>query len=157
MEDDDDTSIGLPSLGPSGLSGPGGAALLDSDQEDELDSELCFSGLTSALTSGRDLTGEMAGAIAGGMIQAALAGALQPHPPSGPRGEGQAQTHAGLYRGFRHQSSSELDTDLDGEDFELLDQSELSQVDSSGAAGQGGARSRTQGPGFLSNLLGKPQ
>ncbi|XP_061080231.1 reticulophagy regulator 3-like isoform X1 [Conger conger] len=148
LEDDEDTSIGLPSLGPPGAAGPRGAALpdledpLDSDAEDELDSELCFSGLTSALTSGRDLSGEVAGAIASGMIQAALAGALQPHPPAG----------RGPPRGFRHQSSSELDTDLDGEDFELLDQSELGQADPSG-----GPRSRTQGSGFLSNLLGKPQ
>ncbi|KAJ8344713.1 hypothetical protein SKAU_G00289060 [Synaphobranchus kaupii] len=163
MEDDDDTSIGLPSLGPSGMSGPRSATLLDvedhlnSDLEDELDSELSLSGLTSALTSGRDLTGEVAGAIASGMIQAALAGALQPHPPTGPRREGHAPPHAGLYRGFRHQSSSELDTDLDGEDFEMLDQSELSQMDRFGAPGQGGLRSRTQGSNFLSNLLGKPQ
>ncbi|XP_035254386.1 reticulophagy regulator 3-like [Anguilla anguilla] len=163
LEDDDDTSIGLPSLGPSGLSGSRSAALLDledeldSDPEDELDSELSFSGLTSALTSGRDLTSEMAGAIASSVFQAALEGALQPRPPTGARGEGHAQPHAARSRGFRHQSSSELDTDLDGEEFELLDQSELSQMDPCGAPSQGGLRSRTQGPSFLSSLLGKPQ
>ncbi|KAJ8251241.1 hypothetical protein GJAV_G00218860 [Gymnothorax javanicus] len=159
LEDDDDTSIGLPSLGPAGLPGSRSAALLDvedqlnSDPEDELDSELSLGGLTSALTSGCDLTGEMAGAIASSMIQAALAGAMQPHPPPGPHGD----THAAPGRGFRHQSSSELDTDLDGEDFELLDQSELNQMDPFGAPRQGGPRSRTQGSSFLSNLLGKPQ
>ncbi|XP_036409278.1 reticulophagy regulator 3-like [Megalops cyprinoides] len=159
MDDDDDTSIGLPSLGPSGLSGPRASVLdvdahLDSDQE-ELDAELSLSGLPPA----RDLTGEIAGVLASNMIQAALAGAMQPHPPAGPRREGPPR--AGPHRSFRKQSSSELDTDLDGEDFEMLDQSELNQMDPLGPSGrgggQGGQQSRTQGSSFLSNLLGKPQ
>ncbi|KPP73296.1 protein FAM134C-like, partial [Scleropages formosus] len=157
LDDDDDTSIGLPSLAPSTISGLRSTTLdvdihLDSDQED-LDTELSLSGLPPV-----DFTGEIAGAIASNMIQAALAGALQPRPPPGPRRE--ARPRAGGPRGFRKQSSSELDTDLENEDFEMLDQSELSQMDplggSSRSSGQGGAQTRSQGSGFLSNLLGKP-
>ncbi|XP_067089346.1 reticulophagy regulator 3 [Osmerus mordax] len=158
MEDDDDTSIGLPSLG---LAGPRGALLdldahLDSDQED-LDAELSLSGLPPASTFADDL----AGVIASNMIQAALAGALQPRPPATRRREGQPRAVA--QRGHRKQSSSELDTDWDVEDFEMLDQSELNQMDPLGSAGggrgggQGGGQQMNQGSSFLSNLLGKPQ
>ncbi|KAJ8414421.1 hypothetical protein AAFF_G00052910 [Aldrovandia affinis] len=160
MDDDDDTSIGLPSLGPSSRRGRSSASLdveshLDSDQED-IDDELSRSGFPFAT----DLTAEISGIIASNMIQAALAGALQPHPPPGSHrgGPPRAPTH----RGYRKQSSSELDTDPEGEDFEMLDQSELNQMDPMGASGQGGRhgghqQQRNQGPSFLSNLLGKPQ
>ncbi|KAK2833195.1 hypothetical protein Q5P01_017084 [Channa striata] len=153
MDDDDDTSIGLPSLGLSGLSSHRPSVLdvdahLDSDQED-LDAELSLSGLPPA----SDFAGDLAGVIASNMIQAALAGAMQPRPPGTQRREGPPK--AGVHRSYRKQSSSELDTDLDGEDFEMLDQSELNQLDPVGA---GGARQgESQGPIFLSNLLGKPQ
>ncbi|XP_029013889.2 reticulophagy regulator 3 [Betta splendens] len=154
MDDDDDTSIGLPSLGPSGLSSHRASVLdvdahLDSDQED-LDAELSLSGLPPA----SDFTGDLAGVIASNMIQAALVGALQPRPPAAQRREGPPK--AGAHRSYRKQSSSELDTDLDGEDFEMLDQSELNQMD---PIGGGGAvrRGESQGSTFLSSLLGKPQ
>lgn len=154
MDDDDDTSIGLPSLGPSGLASHRASVLdvdghLDSDQED-LDAELSLSGLAAA----SNITGDLAGVIASNMIQAALAGAMQPRPPAAQRREGPPR--AGAHRSYRKQSSSELDTDLDGEDFEMLDQSELNQLDPLGEGG-GTRRGENQGPNFLSSLLGKPQ
>ncbi|XP_059204353.1 reticulophagy regulator 3 [Centropristis striata] len=154
MDDDDDTSIGLPSLAMSGLASHRASVLdvdahLDSDQED-LDTELSLSGLPPA----SDFAGDLAGVIASNMIQAALAGALQPRPPASHRREGPPR--AGAHRSYRKQSSSELDTDYDGEDFEMLDQSELNQMDPLGGGG-GSRRGESQGSNFLSNLLGKPQ
>ncbi|XP_015241417.1 PREDICTED: protein FAM134C [Cyprinodon variegatus] len=153
MDDDDDTSIGLPSLGPSGLGSHRASVLdvdahLDSDQE-ELDAELSLSGLPSA----SDFSGELAGAIASNMIQAAIAGALQPRPP--PAQRRQAHPRSVSHRSYRKQSSSEFDTDLDAEDFEMLDQSELNQMDPFG--GGGARRGESQGSNFLASLLGKPQ
>lgn len=155
MDDDDDTSIGLPSLGVSGLTSHRASVLdvdahLDSDQED-LDAELSLSGLPPA----SDFAGDLAGVIASNMIQAALAGALQPRPPATQRREGPPR--AGAHRSYRKQSSSELDTDLDGEDFEMLDQSELNQMDPLGGGGGGTRQGESQGSTFLSSLLGKPQ
>lgn len=154
MDDDDDTSIGLPSLGLSGLASHRASVLdveshLDSDQED-LDAELSLSSLPPA----SNITGDLAGVIASNMIQAAIAGALQPRPPAAQRREGPPR--AGAHRSYRKQSSSELDTDLDGEDFEMLDQSELNQLDPFGE-GAGSRRGESQGSNFLSSLLGKPQ
>lgn len=153
MDDDDDTSIGLPSLGLSGLSSHRASVLdvdahLDSDQED-LDAELSLSGLPPA----SDFAGDLAGVFASNMIQAALAGAMQPRFPAAHRREGPPK--AGAHRSYRKQSSSELDTDLDGEDFEMLDQSELNQMDPLG--GGGTRQGESQGSNFLSSLLGKPQ
>lgn len=142
MEDDEDTSIGLPSLGPSGLSSHRPSVL---DVEETLDSEEELDSLPVTA----DLTGELAGVIASNMIQAALAGAMQPRAP---RREGPPK--AGAQRSYRKQSSSELDTDWDPEDFEMLDQSELNQMD---PVGGGARRGDSQGSTFLSSLLGKPQ
>lgn len=142
MEDDEDTSIGLPSLGPSGLSSHRPSVL---DVEETLDSEEELDSLPVTA----DLTGELAGVIASNMIQAALAGAMQPRAP---RREGPPK--AGAQRSYRKQSSSELDTDWDPEDFEMLDQSELNQMD---PLGGGARRGESQGSTFLSSLLGKPQ
>ncbi|KAM9746176.1 reticulophagy regulator 3 [Menidia menidia] len=154
MDDDDDTSIGLPSLGPSGLASHRASVLdldahLESDQED-LDTDLSLSGLPPA----SDFSGDLAGMIASNMIQAALAGAMQPRPPTTQRRHGPPK--AATSRSYRKQSSSEWDTDLDGEDFEMLDQSELNQMDPLGG-GEGGRRAESQGSNFLSSLLGKPQ
>lgn len=155
MDDDDDTSIGLPSLGPSGLASHRASVLdvddnLDSDQED-LDLSL------SALPSASNLTGDLAGVLASNMIQAALIGAMQPRPAAAQRREGPPR--AAVQRSYRKQSSSELDTDLDGEDFEMLDQAELNQMDplGGGGGGAGSRRGEGQGSNFLSSLLGKPQ
>ena len=153
MDDDDDTSIGLPSLGPPGLASHRASVLdvdahLDSDQED-LDAELSLGGVLQT----SDLTGDLAGVIASNMIQAALVGAMQPRPTQ----RRQGPPRAGAHRSYRKQSSSELDTDLDGEDFEMLDQSELNQMDPLGEGGGASRRGESQGSYFLSNLLGKPQ
>ncbi|XP_061158602.1 reticulophagy regulator 3 [Syngnathus typhle] len=147
MDDDDDTSIGLPSLALSGLQSPRASVLdvdahLDSDQED-LDAEMSLSGLPPA--------SDFMGDIASTMIRAALVSSMQPRRPSGQRS--QASRRAGAHRSFRKQSSSELDTDFDVEDFEMLDQSELSQMDPVVE----GQRRESQGSNFLSSLLGKPQ
>uniref|UniRef100_A0A8D2ZZS4 Reticulophagy regulator family member 3 n=1 Tax=Scophthalmus maximus TaxID=52904 RepID=A0A8D2ZZS4_SCOMX len=155
MDDDDDTSIGLPSLCLSGLASHRASVLdmdghLDSDEED-LDRELSLSGLPPA----SDFSGDLAGVIASNMIQAALAGALQPRRPAAHRRE--APPAARAHRSYSKQSSSELDTDLDGEDFEMLDQSELNQMDPLAGGGGGGRRGESQGSNFLSSLLGKPQ
>ncbi|KAM8843935.1 reticulophagy regulator 3 isoform 1-T3 [Spinachia spinachia] len=152
-DDDDDTSIGLPSLGVSGFASHRASVLdvdghLDSDQED-LDAELSLSGLPPA----SDFAGDLAGVIASNMIQAALAGAMQPRPPRSQRREGPPR--AAAHRSYRKQPSSELDTDLDGEDFEMLDQSELNQMDPLG--GGSTRQAEGQGPNFLFSLLGKPQ
>ncbi|XP_061761351.1 reticulophagy regulator 3 isoform X2 [Nerophis ophidion] len=145
MDDDDDTSIGLPSHRASVLDVD---AHLDSDQDD-LDSEVSLSSLMPA----SNLTGDLAGVIASNMIQAALVGAMQPRRPAAHRR--QAPPRAGTHhRSHRKQSSSEMDTDLDTEDFEMLDQSELSQMDPLGDAG---GRGQSQGSNFLSSLLGKQQ
>ncbi|XP_028842295.1 reticulophagy regulator 3 [Denticeps clupeoides] len=148
MEDDDDPSLGLPSLGSARLSGVRRSTLqelesglLDSDPEEELDLSLGALRQASA-----DLSGRLAGDIAAGMIHAALASAVQPR----------VRDHRA--RAYRQQDSSELDTDLDGEDFEMLDQSELNQMDPfGGSAGGRGGGSHQRDSGFLSNLLGKPQ
>ncbi|XP_061906016.1 reticulophagy regulator 3 isoform X1 [Entelurus aequoreus] len=145
MDDDDDTSIGLPSHRASVLDVD---AHLDSDQDD-LDSEVSLSSLTTA----PNFTGDLAGVIASNMIQAALVSAMQPRRPSAHRR--QAPPRAGTHhRSHRKQSSSEMDTDLDTEDFEMLDQSELSQMD---PLGEGAGRGQSQGSNFLSSLLGKQQ
>nr|XP_020463003.1 protein FAM134C [Monopterus albus] len=153
MDDDDDTSIGLPSLGLSGLASHQASVLdmdahLDSDQDD-LDAEISLSGLPPA----SDFTGDLAGVIASSMVQAALAGVMQPRIPTQRR---PGPPKAGGHRSYRKQSSSELDTDLDVEDFEMLDQSELSQMDALGRGG-GSRQGESQGSNFLSSLLGKPQ
>lgn len=154
MDDDDDTSIGLPSLGPSGLASHRASVLdveghLDSDQDD-FDTDLSFSSRPAV----SELPGDLAGVIASNMIQAALLGSMQPRPPTTQRRE--VPPKAATQRSYRKVSSSELDTDLDGEDFEMLDQAELNQMDPLGG-GERGRRGEGQGSNFLSSLLGKPQ
>lgn len=154
MDDDDDTSIGLPSLGPSGLASHRASVLdveghLDSDQDD-FDAELSFSSRPVA----SEFSGDLAGVIASNMIQAALLGTMQPRPPTTQRRE--APPKAATQRSYRKIPSSELDTDLDGEDFEMLDQAELNQMDQLGG-GERARRGEGQGSNFLSSLLGKPQ
>lgn len=152
MDDDDDTSIGLPSLGPSGLASHRASVLdveghLDSDQDD-FDADLSFSSRPAV----SELSGDLAGVIASNMLQAALLGTMQPRPPTTQRRE--VPPKAATQRSYRKISSSELDTDLDGEDFEMLDQAEL--MDPLGG-GERGRRGEGQGSNFLSSLLGKPQ
>ncbi|NWU84859.1 RETR3 regulator, partial [Onychorhynchus coronatus] len=114
IDDEDDTSIGIPSLAyrPQGMED----LHLPYDQEE-----------SGALPSVQNLTNNIAGFVTRGMIQLALSGA--PQPGSSRSTQRGAKTH------FRA-VSSDLDTDAEGDDFELLDQSELNQLDPSGSRGQ---------------------
>ncbi|MGH0125254.1 UNVERIFIED_CONTAM: hypothetical protein FKN15_051688 [Acipenser sinensis] len=93
LDDDDDTSIGIPNVPYRSLTQE--EASLYSDQED-IDTEL---------PSAHDFTSDIAGIIASNMIQAALVGAIQ-----GPARRDNPQRAPP--RGYRKQSSSELDTDV---------------------------------------------
>ncbi|XP_066554618.1 reticulophagy regulator 3 isoform X2 [Amia ocellicauda] len=156
LDDDDDTSIGIPSLGLPGVTRHSLSredTHLYSDQDDfDVDVDL---------PSANTFSADLAGLIASNMIQAALAGAVQPAVQ--PRRDSAQRAP----RGYRKQSSSELDTDLEGEDFEMLDQSELNQMDPFVLASRSGPpqqqqqeqqqQERNLGTSFLSNFLGKQQ
>ncbi|XP_059937800.1 reticulophagy regulator 3 isoform X2 [Mesoplodon densirostris] len=117
LDDEDDTSIGMPSLmyrSPPGAEEPQGPpASRDEAARPEL--------LLGALPAGSNLTSNLASLVSQGMIQLALSGASQP----GPAGLPPRRTTRGVLRA----PSSDLDTDAEGDDFELLDQSELNQLD----------------------------
>lgn len=117
LDDEDDTSIGMPSLmyrSPPGAEEPQApAATRDEAALPEL--------LLGALPAGSNLTSNLASLVSQGMIQLALSGASQPGPSGPPP---QRAT-----RGFLRAPSLDLDTDAEGDDFELLDQSELNQLD----------------------------
>nr|XP_020743697.1 protein FAM134C isoform X2 [Odocoileus virginianus texanus] len=117
LDDEDDTSIGMPSL--MYRSPPGAEESQDppASREEAALPEL----LLGALPAGSNLTSNLASLVSQGMIQLALAGASQPGP-SGPPPRRAA-------RGVLRAPSSDLDTDAEGDDFELLDQSELNQLD----------------------------
>lgn len=117
LDDEDDTSIGMPSLmyrSPPGAEEPQAPS---ASQDEAALPEL----LLSALPAGSNLTSNLASLVSQGMIQLALSGASQPGP-SGPHPRRAT-------RGFLRAPSSDLDTDAEGDDFELLDQSELNQLD----------------------------
>lgn len=117
LDDEDDTSIGMPSLmyrSPPGAEESQGPP---ASREEAALPEL----LLGALPAGSNLTSNLASLVSQGMIQLALAGASQPGP-SGPPPRRAA-------RGVLRAPSSDLDTDAEGDDFELLDQSELNQLD----------------------------
>lgn len=121
IDDEDDTSIGIPSL----------------MYRAQVQEDLCLSHsqeVTSELRPGEllyshNLTNDLASFVTKGMIQLALSGASQPGSTHGIRQQQSA-------RAFLRTSSSELDTDAEGDDFELLDQSELNQMDPSVSHGQ---------------------
>lgn len=111
IDDDDDTSIGLPST--VNLSRLSTNQLFD-EQESEAGHPL------GRFPGAQQITDNIAGLVTRGMIQLALAGANQQAPSflDNPRP-----------KTYQRNSSSELDTDAEADDFELLDQSELSQMD----------------------------
>ncbi|CAK6438176.1 unnamed protein product [Pipistrellus nathusii] len=116
LDDEDDTSIGMPSLvyhSPPGAEPQTSPASRDESTLPEL--------LLGALPAGSNLTSNFASLVSQGMIQLALSGASQP----GPSGQPPRRATRGILRA----PSSDLDTDAEGDDFELLDQSELSQLD----------------------------
>ncbi|CAH2302000.1 reticulophagy regulator 3 isoform X1 [Pelobates cultripes] len=111
IDDEDDTSIGIPSrANHPRLS----STQLYDEQESEADMSL------GGFPGAQQITDNIAGLVTRGMIQLALAGATQ-----------QASTFLDNPRAktYQRNSSSELDTDAEADDFELLDQSELSQMD----------------------------
>ncbi|XP_054848747.1 reticulophagy regulator 3 [Eublepharis macularius] len=122
IDDEDDTSIGIPSLAfrAQGQEDP----RLSYDKE-EMPSEF----LLGAVPSTHNLTNDLAGFMTRGMIQLALSGSSPLGSTSGNR-----QQHSAM--AFLRTSSSELDTDAEGDDFELLDQSELNQMDPASSRGQ---------------------
>lgn len=116
IDDEDDTSIGIPSL-----------AYRPQVTEDlRLPYEQEESG---ALPSVQNLTNNIAGFVTRGMIQLALSGAPQPGSSRSDNPQRGAKT-------YLRRASSDLDTDAEGDDFELLDQSELNQLDPAGSRGQ---------------------
>ncbi|XP_074915836.1 reticulophagy regulator 3 isoform X1 [Chelonoidis abingdonii] len=122
IDDEDDTSIGIPSLayrsqGMEDLRHP-------YDQEEAVPALLL-----GALPSEHNLTNNLAGFVTRGMIQLALSGASQPGPVCSDNLQRGTKT-------YLRTSSSDLDTDAEGDDFELLDQSELIQLDPAGSRGQ---------------------
>ncbi|XP_053115191.1 reticulophagy regulator 3 isoform X2 [Hemicordylus capensis] len=121
IDDEDDTSIGIPSLAYRAQ----GQEDLQLSHSREVSSEL----LSGQLPSTHNLTDDLASFVTRGMIQLALSGASQSGSIHGIRQQQSA-------RAFLRTSSSELDTDAEGDDFELLDQSELNQMDPSVSRGQ---------------------
>ncbi|KAM7068815.1 reticulophagy regulator 3 isoform 2-T2 [Molossus nigricans] len=117
LDDEDDTSIGMPSLmyrSPPGAEEP---QVPPASRDEAALPEL----LLGALPAGSNLTSNLASLVSQGMIQLALSGASQPGPSGPPPRR--------ATRGFLRAPSSDLDTDAEGDDFELLDQSELNQLD----------------------------
>ncbi|NXF13768.1 RETR3 regulator, partial [Smithornis capensis] len=116
IDDEDDTSIGIPSLAYR----PQGTEDLHLPYEQE------EPGVPPSVQS---LTNNIAGFVTRGMIQLALSGAPQPGSSRSTNPQRGAKTHL-------RAASSDLDTDAEGDDFELLDQSELNQLDPAGSRGQ---------------------
>ncbi|XP_054032922.1 reticulophagy regulator 3 [Dryobates pubescens] len=113
FDEEDDTSIGLPSLAFRSQ------ATEAAPPEQEL----------GALPAVQHLTNNIAGFVTRGVIQLALSGAPQ-------AGSARSQQPPRAAKPLLRAGSSDLDTDAEGDDFELLDQSELSQLDPAGSRGQ---------------------
>ncbi|XP_031990182.1 reticulophagy regulator 3 [Corvus moneduloides] len=116
IDDEDDTSIGIPSLAYR----PQGTEDLQLPYEQEE---------FGTLPSVQNLTNNITGFVTRGMIQLALSGAPQAGSSRSTNPQRGAKTHL-------RAASSDLDTDAEGDDFELLDQSELNQLDPTGSRGQ---------------------
>ncbi|XP_051850376.1 reticulophagy regulator 3 [Antechinus flavipes] len=118
LDDEDDTSIGLPNLAYRSPPGAEESSRATTNQDEATLPEL----LLSSLPTGTNLTSNLANLVSQGVIQLALSRAQQQAPPAAPQRAA---------RGFLRAPSSDLDTDAEGDDFELLDQSELNQLDPS--------------------------
>ncbi|KAG8446656.1 hypothetical protein GDO86_014199 [Hymenochirus boettgeri] len=112
IDDEDDTSIGLPISDQH----PHLSVQQLYDEQESSEAELSLGGFPGAQL----IKENIAGFMTRGMIQLALAEASQ-----------QGQAYADKTKPYQRNSSSELDTDAEADDFELLDQSELNQMDSS--------------------------
>lgn len=117
IDDEDDTSIGLPL--------PASHPRMSSDQLYD-DQESSESEIPLALGA-QQIKDNLTNLVTRGMIQMALAGVTQ-----------QASSFLENTRPktYQRNSSSEMDTDAEADDFELLDQSELSQMDPTNPRGQ---------------------
>ncbi|KAG8139782.1 putative Protein FAM134C-like protein [Naja naja] len=122
IDDEDDTSIGIPSLAPRNQA-------QEQNQQSHKQEAVTSEFLLSELPLMHNLTDDLAGFVTRGMIQLALSGTSQSVAVHSNRQQRSAKA-------FLRTSSSELDTDAEGDDFELLDQSELSQMDPSNSLGQ---------------------
>ncbi|KAM6993901.1 reticulophagy regulator 3 [Passerculus sandwichensis] len=116
IDDEDDTSIGIPSLA---YRAQGTEDLQLPYEQEEF----------GTLPSVQNLTNNIAGFVTRGMIQLALSGGSQAGPSRSTHPQRGAKTHL-------RAASLDLDTDAEGDDFELLDQSELNQLDPTGSRGQ---------------------
>ncbi|KAF2985931.1 hypothetical protein EK904_006723, partial [Melospiza melodia maxima] len=116
IDDEDDTSIGIPSLA---YRAQGTEDLQLPYEQEEF----------GTLPSVQNLTNNIAGFVTRGMIQLALSGGSQAGPSRSTNPQRGAKTHL-------RAASLDLDTDAEGDDFELLDQSELNQLDPTGSRGQ---------------------
>ncbi|XP_053555312.1 reticulophagy regulator 3 isoform X2 [Bombina bombina] len=112
IDDEDDTSIGLPSAAHL----PHGSSNQLYDEQEVSEIEMSLGGFPGA----QQITDNIAGLVTRGMIQLALAGATQ-------QGAGYAEVPRA--KTYQRNSSSEIDTDTEADGFEMLDQSELNQMD----------------------------
>ncbi|XP_067825396.1 reticulophagy regulator 3 [Heptranchias perlo] len=144
VDDDEDTSLGIPTAPYQALAQED--VSLFSDQED-IDADISLSGLPSPLnfTGSEGLT--LAGAIASNMMSAALSSAAQETQMVRDNPQWVAS------QTWHEHSGTEMDTDAEGDDFELLDQSELNQYENVTSQDRG-ARQHLKA-GFLSNFLRK--
>ncbi|XP_075033487.1 reticulophagy regulator 3 [Mixophyes fleayi] len=110
IDDEDDTSIGLPIAAIH----PNLATDQLYDEQESSESEIPLA------VGARQITDNLSNLVTRGMIQMALAGVTQ--QASGFFENPRAKT-------YQRNSSSEMDTDAEADDFELLDQSELSQME----------------------------
>eukprot|EP00062_Callorhinchus_milii_P016012 gi/632966863/ref/XP_007899655.1/ PREDICTED: protein FAM134C [Callorhinchus milii] len=130
VDDDDDASLGIPA-GPDHLVVQEDDASTFSDQED-IDADISLSGMPSPLNFVGSQGFGLANMLAHQMMAAALSGASQETQ----YGWKQNPQRAAAQPRHEH-SSSEMDTDAEADDFELLDQSELSQCESTSSQERG--------------------
>lgn len=117
IDDEDDTSIGLP-LSAS-YRHVCSDQLYDEQESSESEIPLAF--------AAQQIKDNLTNLVTKGMIQMALAGVTQ--QASGFLENTNPKT-------YQRNSSSEMDTDAEADDFELLDQSELNQMDPTNLRGQ---------------------
>ncbi|XP_077315583.1 reticulophagy regulator 3 isoform X5 [Lithobates pipiens] len=117
IDDEDDTSIGLP-LSASQHHMCSGQLY---EEQESLESEIPLA------FGAQQIKDNLSNLVTRGMIQMALAGVTQ-------QASGFLETTRP--KTYQRNSSSEMDTDAEADDFELLDQSELNQMDPTNLRGQ---------------------
>ncbi|KAM9295986.1 reticulophagy regulator 3 [Gastrophryne carolinensis] len=117
LDDEDDTSIGLP-LPPTH---PRMSSDQLFDEQESSESEIPIA------LGAQQIKDNLTNLVTRGMIQMALAGVTQ---------QASGFLENTRLKAYQRNSSSEMDTDAEADDFELLDQSELSQMDPTSPRGQ---------------------